>query len=225
MGFLRRLFGSGETNPPEVRAYVLPEAGYFEIAGVEHHKANLARRIPHTREGEDPAVYDDVPVSLRRDPGNAYDSNAVEVLLDDRLIGYIPRDKASAWSAFLAQLEAAGYRARATVRIRAGWSAYWVNLRADPDADYLMPEEEEARQAARLQADTDRHARREAQASERAARTTAREQARAEREQAKAIERERRENTPCRSCGNPVGPSTGPGRPPVYCADCRARRG
>ena len=131
--------------------------------------------------------------------------------LENRLIGYIPRENAPAWSAYLARLEGAGYGARcSTVRIRAGWTAYWVNLRADPDAAYLLPEEEAERETERAKVAQERAASKAARERERTQKAAAREAARAERDAEKALEADRRAARLCISCGRPIGASSGP---------------
>jgi hypothetical protein len=224
MGILSRLFGGPQAEQPKATGwgqwYDIPGGGYFEIAGVQHHKDNVARRFPPSR-GE-VQVYDDIPVTLHRDPRNRHDPNAVEVRLDNRLIGYIPRESAPAWSGYLARLEAAGYAARATARVRAGAVAYWIYLYADEDADYLMPAEEAERQEQRRLAAIEAQQVREQRAAEKAARAAAREQEREDRAVRHALEDERRAAGVCLSCGGPLE-TGGRGRPPVRCADCRAK--
>lgn len=219
MGFLRRVLGGGTTATPRLGWYDLPPAGYFMVAGVEHHKGNLARSIPATREE---VVYDDVPVTLHRDPRNAYDRNAVEVRLNDRLIGYIPREQAGTWTAYLARLDDAGYGARATARIRVVNNTYWINLRADPDASYGMPEEEAARAAERERAEVDRLARIASRKAEQAEKLAERKRASERREQAAAVEQSRRADGLCIACGKRIEATRRAGRPAVRCASCRA---
>jgi hypothetical protein len=47
--------------------------------------------------------------------------------------------------ALLARLEADGYQARVHARIWIGSDSYYLNLRADEDAEYLLPSEQAAR--------------------------------------------------------------------------------
>jgi hypothetical protein len=107
---------------------------------VLHHTAEISCVYPLRRAGEEPLTQD-ICATLHRDPQNPYDPNAVAVLLDGYLAGYIPKEKAPAWSRYLARLEAAGYRARVHARIWIGNDSYWLNLRADDDANYQWPSE------------------------------------------------------------------------------------
>jgi len=52
-----------------------------------------------------------------RDEANPFDSNAVKVLLDGSIVGYLPREVAADWSAFVLRVERRGLDARATLRV------------------------------------------------------------------------------------------------------------
>jgi hypothetical protein len=214
VGFLKRLLAGGQPwAPPALPVYEIPRGGYFEVAGVAHHKGDIARIYPPRRPDQDP-VTQDIFATLRREPENRYDPNAVAVLLEGRLAGYIPKDKAPAWSGYLARLETEGYRARVHARIWIGSDNYYLNLRADDEADYYLPSELAAREAEQVQLEAEREERRAAKAGARAART--------HRETQSA---EWRAAGLCLGCGRAVEPkSGGRGRPPVFCASCRADR-
>lgn len=59
------------------------------VAGASYRQEDVAR----CHEGQ--------PVDLIRDPGNEYDSKAIEVWANDRHIGFIPRDKAEVWAEWM----------------------------------------------------------------------------------------------------------------------------
>lgn len=213
MSILKRLFGARPAAPaPTAGWYDLPRGGYFEVAGVVHHKAELARVFPPRPADDDPLIVE-VDAVIARDRTNRHDPNAVAVLLHGQLAGYIPRQHASAWASFLDRVEAEGYGVRATARVWIGNSAYYVNLRADEEATYPTPSEREAEREAKQRA-----------AAEKAARGEERAAARAQRAEQRTLEAERRAAGLCPDCGNTVERNEGRGRPPVYCADCRARR-
>jgi ssDNA-binding Zn-finger/Zn-ribbon topoisomerase 1 len=220
VGFVRRVFPGSRGRRPQ-GWYDLPRSGWFEIDVVEDYRASLAFLFPSTGKGEEPAIYDDVAVTLRRDPRNRHDRNAVEVRRRDRVIGHIPRDKAPAWSAYLAKLEAAGYRARAAARVRAGWSVYWIDLLADPDCDYLLPDEQAALDAEQQREDAGRAAAEAQRTLERERKTALRAALRQQREAVKALEAERRASGQCLLCGRPLGETSSARRRLVRCADCR----
>jgi hypothetical protein len=143
VGFLRRLLGGGG-DQPSAAWYEIPRGGYFAVAGVVHHTAEIARVYPLRRAGQEP-VSQDIFATLQRQPQNPHDPNAVAVLLDGHLAGYIPKENASAWSHYLARLEADGYRVKVHARIWIGNDNYYLNLRADEDADYALPSEQASR--------------------------------------------------------------------------------
>jgi hypothetical protein len=193
--------------------YEVPRGGYFEVAGVAHHKDEIARVYPPRRPDQDP-VTRDIFATLRREPENRYDPNAVAVLLEGRLAGYIPKEKAPAWSSYLARLEGEGYQARVHARIWIGSGTYYLNVRADDEADYFLPSEVAAREAELAQEEAERQDRRAAKAEARVART-----------HKEAQSAEWRAAGLCPGCGGAVEPkSGGRGRPPVFCASCRAER-
>ncbi len=214
MGFLKRLLGGGQASQTtQLPLYEIPRGGYFEVAGVSHHKDSIARVYPPRREDQDPLIQD-IFATLQREPQNPYDPNAVAVLLEGRLAGYIPKDKAPTWSDYLAGLEAEGYGARVHARIWIGSGAYYLNLRAEDDAGYFLPSELADREAELAQ-----------QEAERPERRAARDEARVARTHQEAQAAEWRAAGLCPGCGGQVDVRDGGrGRPRVYCATCRAER-
>jgi hypothetical protein len=215
VGFLRRLLGGNahRGDQPGLAWYEIPRGGYFEVAGVAHHKDDIARVYPPRRDDQDP-VTQDIFATLQREPQNHYDPNAVAVLLEGWLAGYIPKDKAPAWSSYLARLEAEGYRARVHARIWIGSGTYYLNLRAHEDAEYFLPSDLTAREAELAQQEAERQERR-----------AARDEARGARTHQEAQAAEWRAAGLCPGCGGEVDARQGGrGRPRVYCATCRAER-
>lgn len=213
MSILKRLFGTqtapgpdrGQRAEPDAAWYTVPSGGYFEVAGTSHHYAELARVFPPRPSDDDPLKVE-VDAVVERERDNPYDPNAVAVRIHGRLAGYIPREHAPAWAAFLDRLEAEGYRARATARVWIGHSAYYVNLRADEDAAYQTPGE------ARVAREADEQRRREAAE-------------RRERAEKQALEAVRRAAGVCVTCGNAIERMPGRrGRPPIHCEACLVAR-
>jgi DNA polymerase-3 subunit epsilon len=210
MAFVRRLLGG--VDRPEERAdswFDVPPVGSFEVAGVAHHKQDIAKVIPPVR-GEPETL--EVPAMLRRDPANDFDPNAVGVLISGQLVGYVPRGSAEAWSNFLMRLEREGLVARASARVWVGENAWFVTVHARPNADYRTPIEEAVHQQERARSEA-------AQAAKRAKR----EAARSERAESARLAKERRGQGVCVACGGAIEHEPGKrGRPAIYCTSCRA---
>lgn len=115
VSFLRRFLGRATpapaSEPPSRAWFDLPPGGSFEIAGVGHHREELAQLFPPTA-GEPDRV--SAVAVLVREPDNPHDSYAVAVLIEGRRVGYIPADTAPDWADFLGRLDDEGYRCRAT---------------------------------------------------------------------------------------------------------------
>lgn len=211
MAFLRRLLGGEDKQDQRATNWFdVPAVGSFEVAGVAHHKQEIAKVIPPVR-GESETR--EVPAVLRRDPGNNFDPNAVEVLIGGQLVGYVPRSSAAAWSRFLDRLEREGYAARAAARVWVGENAWFVTLHARPNADYRTPSEEAAFQQKQAEAD-----------AAKAAKQAERDALRAQHAESAQLAEERRARGVCVSCGATIEREPGKrGRPSVYCATCRAQ--
>lgn len=63
--------------------------------------------------------------TLRRDPGNKHDKNAVEVLAGKKMIGYLPADDARRYSAALAAIKSS---IQVPGEVRQGATGRWVLL-------------------------------------------------------------------------------------------------
>jgi RNA polymerase-binding transcription factor DksA len=221
--FLRRLLGGrqGEPEPADDRAwYDVPSGSQFDIAGTHYHVDELVRIFPDA--GDEPITTDAV-AELVREPNNPHDPNAVAVLIQRRLVGYIPAELAPAWSRYLAALETRGLRARAAAAVWRHWNRreyerplFYVGLAAREEADYPMPEEIAAQEA-----EHERLALEKAEA--RAARAANREHRARERADREAQRLAWRAKGLCESCGSVIEQRVGRGRPPVRCSACRAR--
>ncbi|GAA4432089.1 hypothetical protein GCM10023148_37420 [Actinokineospora soli] len=89
-------------------AVLLHGTGSFDqpVAGESHYSAAL-RALAGTGTGERATV-----AELRPEPDNPHDPDAVQVLIDDRTVGYLPRAAASAYQPALRQVTTALCRAR-----------------------------------------------------------------------------------------------------------------
>lgn len=210
MAFLRRLLGGKDQPRSDIRWFDVPTGGSFEVAGVVHHKLDIARVIPPVR-GEPQTL--EVAALLRRDPANEHDPNAVEVLIGSQLVGYVPRGSAEDWSHFLTRLEREGLSARATARVWVGENAWFVTLLARPTANYRTPSEEVADGEARAKTEATK-----------AAKQAERQTVKSERVETARLAEERRALGLCLACGGAIEREPGKrGRPSVYCASCRAK--
>lgn len=211
LSFLRRVL---RTRPAVV--IDLPDGGYVDVAGETFHQADLDQ-IFHP--GPEPEI-SDVPATLRRAPRNRYDSNAVEVRIQGRLAGYIPRELAAEWSSYLAPLEAAGRVVSCQAHVwrchRPGYphGLYYVNVRiASSPRWYLELAERERRRA-------DEEA---AAAMAKVVRADERAGAASSRVAAVALKASRKSAGLCVACGGPIAPTSRRGRPPIRCDLCRGQ--
>lgn len=217
MSFLRRLLGGNSAAAAAARWFDVPPSGSIDVAGVAHHKPAIATVLPPISGSTETR---DIVAVLRRDPENAFDPNAVEVLIDSALVGYIPRTYAPAWSEFVGRMESEGLGVRVEGRAWVGDDAWFITLHVKTSADYRTKSEEAAYQQQRAVADAEAARRQEERDAARAERESAREA----REAAVALAKQRRAAGVCATCGGPLdrGPRSA-GRAAVRCADCRAK--
>jgi DNA polymerase III subunit epsilon len=213
VSFLRRLVGQREDAParisqadpaPHLAWWDPAPGGYFEIAGVAHHKDVLARLFPPAPDEPDRNV--SATATLLPEPANPYDPNAVAVQFEGETAGYIPARSAATWGDLIRRLAAEGLRPRLTAKLWIGQHVWYVNLLAREDGVYRTPGEIAADEAAKAAAITERESAKAAKVAERAA----------DRAEAAAM--------PvgiCRECGGPIERTGHRGRPPVRCAACR----
>ncbi|MFD0274654.1 HIRAN domain-containing protein [Kitasatospora sp. NPDC127111] len=92
----------------------LHTAGFFRqnVAGESYHDVELRRIV-----GPEPAGEKLMVAELRREPRNPHDRNAIRVLIDGNLVGYIPREEAPAYQPELEAVESWGYPAQCPARV------------------------------------------------------------------------------------------------------------
>ncbi len=134
---------SGKVEPSHLRVatrWALEEQ--IEVAGETHHineikKVLKGAGLQITRDG---VTLDDVPTFLCPEPSNAYDRNAVMVMVGIYLVGYLPAEIAVDYSAPLLALArqgvAVGCQSRIWARIEGGMARARVTLLA-PEVDEL----------------------------------------------------------------------------------------
>lgn len=96
MGFLRRLLGRGDTAEPDRRRapgvpVILGGKETLEVVGESHYQAALWALVGGDR-GE--RVRSHAVGVLSREPGNPEDENAIQVLIEGHLVGYLSREDA-----------------------------------------------------------------------------------------------------------------------------------
>lgn len=83
-----------------------PGHGRQQVVGEGHHKHELSRLANHYGGGLTGEAR--VVAVLVPEPTNPYDRNAVAVVIDEQLVGYIPSEDTAAYSVVLGPLAAAG---------------------------------------------------------------------------------------------------------------------
>lgn len=118
------------------RTTLLVGGRLVNVAGESHYQEAL-REIVGPTAGEEVAV--DTEALLVPEPSNPHDPNAVMVRIDEKLVGYLPRDEAVAYAPALAELGERGRTGACKARIagrggETGTSNLGVFLRLpDPD--------------------------------------------------------------------------------------------
>ncbi|HEX7304360.1 HIRAN domain-containing protein [Lentzea sp.] len=87
---------------PAEKSLRLRGKGWFgqEVVGESHYFQDLRRLAGKASTGERETI-----AQLRREPSNRHDRNAVQVLVDGRLVGYLPRESAAEYATSLKLLE------------------------------------------------------------------------------------------------------------------------
>jgi HIRAN domain/Domain of unknown function (DUF4429) len=108
--------------------------GYYgqRVAGESHHFRDLAHLAGPAASGER-----ELTASLQREPGNRYDPNAVKVVIEGRLVGYLPREDAPAYQVPLQLIEQKGRLA--TCKARLWWSREYDDFLASVSLDLAEP--------------------------------------------------------------------------------------
>lgn len=124
-------------EPLMVEHQLLP-AGRSTVVGEQFHIKDIEFAIGERADEVKPVGQWgkslEIKATIRLDSRNPYDSNAVAVLLGNRVVGYIPSDKTLAWRKLLKPLEARGEYASAVAAIYSSDSSnsYAVVLSCDP---------------------------------------------------------------------------------------------
>lgn len=124
MGFLRRLW-SGTTPRPDrdgmVDAVLFdpPKSGSVAVVGESNYQQAL-RRVSggSTEEG---TVEADHLAALVPEPTNRYDRNAIRVVIDNQLVGYLSREDAIAYRPVAERLARQGRIMAARATLTGGW--------------------------------------------------------------------------------------------------------
>lgn len=110
--------------------------GYFgqEVVGESNYGRQLAQLAGRSQSGER-----EVTATLRREPSNRYDNNAVQVLIDDLLVGYLPREVAAAYQAPLQLIEK--WNRTPVCKARVWWNRGYGDFMASVSLDLADPGE------------------------------------------------------------------------------------
>jgi hypothetical protein len=127
MSWLKSILGLEESpiaapeREPEASATVLllgDEQFAFQIVGESHYQEWLETIAgPKCEEG----CEKEVAVELRAEPRNPFDANAIQVLILDGVVGYIPRPAAAVLAPMLSEMGAPPAKAAALGVIAGGW--------------------------------------------------------------------------------------------------------
>lgn len=97
----------------------LNDGGRVKVVGEAAYQDNLeAAAGGRTKTAADL----DVQAFLRREPTNSYDSDAVQVIVNSTVVGYLCREDAAAYRSALLAIEKAKATATCTGHIMGGWS-------------------------------------------------------------------------------------------------------
>ncbi|MGW4891323.1 HIRAN domain-containing protein [Kitasatospora sp. NPDC004240] len=99
---------------PAGAAWHLHGAGYFrqQVVGESYHDVELSRLA-----GPEPAGEKLLVAELHREPRNPHDRDAIQVIIDEGLVGYLPREHAPAYQPELKAVESWGYIAQCPARL------------------------------------------------------------------------------------------------------------
>lgn len=117
--------------------YMMAPTGRTKVVGERHHKKDIRAAIATRMDDVKPLGQWDQTLELkteiRRQPNNTYDHNAVAIILEGRLVAYIPSEDTGSWQQLLQQLESEGRYAQATAAIYSSHGdGYTIILKANP---------------------------------------------------------------------------------------------
>lgn len=136
-GFTVEMKTEVRTEPSEIRevavesshqSVFIPGNGYFnqEVAGESKYYSNIKRLI---RAWGGDGEYR-VRACLMQEPSNQFDPNAIQVIIGDATVGYIPKDETEDFNPLLTHLSDQGLLAEFDARVWAGvssWSDEWAS--------------------------------------------------------------------------------------------------
>jgi hypothetical protein len=133
----RSRFASAE--PSSGKPLLLRGSGWFgqEVVGESHYFPALRSLAGATSTGER-----ETTAHLRREPSNRHDRNAVQVLIDGRLVGYLPRESAAEYGPSLQRVEQSAKVAQCRARVwwRRGPGDFMASVSLDlADPALLFP--------------------------------------------------------------------------------------
>lgn len=117
--------------------YMMAPTGRTKVVGERHHKKDIRAAIGNRMDEVKPLGQWDQSLELkaeiRRQPNNTYDHNAVAIILEGRLVAYIPSEDTGSWQPLLQRLESEGRYAQATAAIYSSHGdGYTIILKANP---------------------------------------------------------------------------------------------
>jgi hypothetical protein len=118
MGFLKRIMGQPKSRPK------MDPTREILVMGVAHYQdALISIAGPKTKHGLNEGLDElRVMIELKREPTNAYDKNAVQCLVDGKLVGYVDRGSAAMLQDVFREREKTGLKVEVPGYIIGGWS-------------------------------------------------------------------------------------------------------
>lgn len=116
---------------------MMAPTGRVKVVGEQYHKAAIRTAIGTRMDEVKPQGQWDQTLELkaeiRRQPNNTFDRDAVAIILDGRLVGYIPSEDTGQWQQFLQRLESEGQYAQANAAVYSSHgNGYTIILKANP---------------------------------------------------------------------------------------------
>jgi len=114
----RRAVHASASGSEVLRVVWRPGSCPFEVVGESHYQPALARLCGgHSRAGHDL----ECRAQLMPEPTNAYDANALKVMIGGALVGYVPREQAVRLKAEAERVGRGGAIIEAAAIVRGGW--------------------------------------------------------------------------------------------------------
>lgn len=118
MSFLKRLLGSPDPPPVWLEPVQLVGGFRVDVAGESNYQAALEAACGgRQRDGVEHAC----TATLRAEPANPYDPNAIRVEVGGELVGYLPRAAAKAFKPVAERLARSGQVGTCAAMIVGGW--------------------------------------------------------------------------------------------------------